>query len=97
MILTNRLVELRNKYNLSQEDVAAFLKVGRTTYGMYERCDREMDYVTLVKLADFFKVSLDYLFGRTQMPIHLESYSSDEIEFMTRCLALYKEMKSKIN
>lgn len=96
MILTERLVELRNKHNLSQEEVADILNVGRTTYGMYERCDREMDYETLVKLADFYKVSLDYLFGRTQLPIHPESYTNDEIEFITRCLEIYKDMKTKL-
>lgn len=95
MLLTERLVELRNKNNLSQQDVADYLQVSRSTYGMYEQCKREMDYSSLVKLADFYKVSLDYMFGRTQIPMHLESYSPDEIEFMIKCLALYKEMKSK--
>lgn len=95
MLKTDILTELRLERNLTQEDVANILGVARSTYAMYEQGNREMDYASLVKLADFYKVSLDYLFGRTQVPIHPESYTKDEIEFMIRCLNLYKEMKSK--
>ena len=34
----------------------------------YETCAREADYQTLLDIADFFNVSLDYLFGRTDNP-----------------------------
>lgn len=55
-----------------------------------------MDYESLVKLTDFYKVSLDYLFGRTDLPILPECYADDEIEFMTRTLEIYRDMKSKL-
>lgn len=55
-----------------------------------------MDYELLIKLCNFHKVSLDYLFGRTDFPIHQESYTQDEIEFITRALEVYKDVKSKI-
>lgn len=96
MLIIERLIELRTRNNLTQEDVANLLKVSRTAYSNYEKGIREMSYESLVKLADFYKVSLDYLFSRTDIPIHLESYSDDEIEFMIRTLTLYKEMKSKL-
>ncbi|MEJ9151056.1 helix-turn-helix transcriptional regulator [Bacillus smithii] len=95
MVLQNRLKELRIKRNLTQEDIAKILGVARTTYAMYEQGQREMDYELLLKLADYYKVSLDYIFGRTEIPIHPESYTDDEIEFMCRALSLYKEIKSK--
>lgn len=63
---------------------------------MYEQGNREMDYSSLLKLADYYKVSLDYLFGRSAIPIHPESYTDDEIEFMIKALNLYKEMKTKM-
>jgi transcriptional regulator with XRE-family HTH domain len=59
--LGNRLLELRNKRNMRQEDVAKKIGVGRTTYAMYEQGKREPDYETLLKLADLFEVSTDYL------------------------------------
>ncbi|MBS4188669.1 helix-turn-helix transcriptional regulator [Bacillus sp. FJAT-49705] len=95
-MLTQRLVELRLKHDLKQEDIANLLGVARTTYAMYEQGNREMDYQLLIKLADYYKVSLDYLFGRSAVPIHPGSYSEDEIEFMVRSLGLYKEMKTKM-
>lgn len=95
-MLVKRLFELRTKNNYKQEDIALVLGVARTTYAMYEQGNREMDYELLLKLADFYKVSLDYLFGRSELPVHPESYTHDEIEFMVRSLGLYKEMKAKI-
>lgn len=92
----SRLKELREQYNLKQEDVANILGVARTTYAMYEQGNREMDYELLIKLANHYKVSTDYILGRTNLPIHNESYSDDEVEFMTKSLELYKEMKEKI-
>lgn len=94
-MLLERLLELRNKHGLTQQQVAELLDVGRTTYAMYEQGKREMDYELLIKLADHYKVSLDYLFGRTENPIHIESYSDDEIEFITRTLEIYKDLKNK--
>ncbi|WP_047758091.1 helix-turn-helix domain-containing protein [Geobacillus sp. ZGt-1] len=64
--LGNRLQELRSKLNMRQEDVAKKIGVGRTTYAMYEQGKREPDYETLLKLADLFEVSTDYLLtGKT--------------------------------
>lgn len=90
-----RLSELRKKNHLSQENIADMLGVARTTYAMYEQGNREMDYASLIKIADYYKVSLDYIFERSAIPIHPENYSDDEIEFMIKSLNLYKELKEK--
>lgn len=94
-IISKRLLALRKKNHLKQDDVALLLGVARSTYGNYEQGTREMDLASLLKLADHYKVSLDYLLGRTEFPFHMESFSNDEIEFMERSLGLYKEMKDK--
>lgn len=93
--MLKRLEQLRKNHNLNQEDVAALIGVARTTYAMYEQGNREMDYELLIKLADYYNVSLDYLFGRTDNPIHIESYTVDEIEFITRTLTVYKDIKKR--
>ena len=95
-MLLERLSELRVKNSLSQEQVAQIIGVARNTYSSYENGKREMDYDNLIKLANHYKVSLDYLFGRSNVPLHKESYTEDEIEYMNRSLELYIEMKSKI-
>ncbi|MBP0725572.1 helix-turn-helix transcriptional regulator [Bacillus sp. RG28] len=58
-----RIVELRNANNLTQQDVADALNMPRTTYAGYENTDKEPDYDTLVKIANFYKVTTDYLLG----------------------------------
>ena len=51
---------------LSQESVASFLGITQQAYANYERGARKPDPDTLVKLADLFNVSVDYLLGREQ-------------------------------
>ncbi|KFL63756.1 helix-turn-helix transcriptional regulator [Bacillus cereus ATCC 10876] len=62
-----RLHTLRKERKLRQEDMAKQLGIARTTYAMYEQGNREPDYNTLIKLATFFEVSIDYLLGTTEM------------------------------
>lgn len=62
---------------------------------MYEKGKREMDYETLIKLADHYKVSVDYLLGRINIPEFLGIYENDELDFMSQSISLYKEIKYK--
>lgn len=61
-----RLQTLRKERKLRQEDMAKQLGIARTTYAMYEQGNREPDYNTLIRLATFFEVSIDYLLGKTE-------------------------------
>ncbi|MBY7125753.1 helix-turn-helix transcriptional regulator [Bacillus sp. 16GRE42] len=62
-----RLHTLRKERKMRQEDMAKQLGIARTTYAMYEQGNREPDYNTLIKLATFFEVSIDYLLGTTEI------------------------------
>jgi methanogenic corrinoid protein MtbC1 len=59
----SRLRELRRHRGLRQKDVAAALGLAQTTVANYEKNLRFPDEPTLVKIADFFSVSLDHLMG----------------------------------
>lgn len=61
-----RLKELRHERNISQLKLALDLNMNQNTISRYENMEREADYKTLIKIADYFNVSLDYLLGRTQ-------------------------------
>lgn len=63
-MLGERLSALRKIRKLKQEDVARKIGVARTTYSMYEQDNREPDIKVLIKLADFYEVTIDYLVGR---------------------------------
>ena len=60
-----RLKKLRKEKNISQLKLAIDLNMNQNAISRYENMEREADYETLVKMADYFDVSLDYLFGRT--------------------------------
>ena len=59
-----RLKTLRKKKRISQLMLALDLNMNQNTISRYENMEREADYETLIKLADYFNVSLDYLLGR---------------------------------
>lgn len=60
-----KLKELRKSKNITQLDVATAIGVSPQVLSRYERGEREPDYKTLCKLADFFGVTVDELLGRS--------------------------------
>ena len=62
-ILQNRLTDLRLKEGLLQRDVADTLHIHRSTYSYYERGKTNPPLDILIKLADYFGVTTDYLLG----------------------------------
>lgn len=63
-----RLRELRKKHGISQLKLAMDLSMNQNSISRYENGSREADYATLIKLADYFHVSIDYLLERTDNP-----------------------------
>ena len=63
-----RLKELRKKKKISQLKLALDLNMNQNTISRYETMEREADYETLIKIADYFNVSIDYLLERTDNP-----------------------------
>ena len=61
-----RLKELRKERKISQLKLALDLNMNQNTISRYENMEREADYETLVKFADYFGVSVDYLLGRKE-------------------------------
>lgn len=64
MYFYQRIRDLREDNDLSQQKVADHLEITRQQYQLYESGKREMPMHLFIKLADFYKVSLDYLAGR---------------------------------
>ena len=60
-----RLKELRQERDLTQQEMAKLLGVSRVTYSRYENGKREIPLTLLIKLADIFKTSIDYIVGRS--------------------------------
>ena len=63
-----RLKELRKKKGISQLRLATDLNTTQNTISRYETGEREPGIDELIKIADYFNVSVDYLIGRTDKP-----------------------------
>lgn len=61
-----RLRQLRKEKGLTQAELAKLLSIGESTVSFYESGKRQPDYETLIRLAEVFNVSVDYLLGRTE-------------------------------
>lgn len=64
-MFAERLKELREKYDLSQSELGKTLNVTPQSISNYETGKRMPEISELIKLADYFGVSIDYLVGRT--------------------------------
>ena len=60
------LKQLRTNKKVSQKEVADYIGVSRTAYNQYESGKRDMSTDTLIKLADYFNVSIDAILGRSE-------------------------------
>jgi len=63
---SERLLALREEKKLSQADVAGATGITTRTYQRYEAGEREPVVSTLVRMADFYGVTADYLIGRSE-------------------------------
>ncbi|MBC5688035.1 helix-turn-helix transcriptional regulator [Mediterraneibacter sp. NSJ-55] len=60
-----RIRELREDRDITQQKIADFLHVTQKTYSRYENGERNIPTEILIQLADYHHVSIDYLVGRT--------------------------------
>lgn len=60
-----RLRDMREDSDLTQQKVADILQIQRSLYNLYEQGKREIPLHMMIQLADLYRVSLDYMTGRT--------------------------------
>lgn len=68
MPLYERIRNLREDKDLTQTDMGKILSCSQRVYSNYERGEIDIPTTTLIKIADFHKVSVDYLLNRTNNP-----------------------------
>ena len=61
-----RLKKLRKAKKISQIKLAIDLNMNQNSISRYENLERQADYDTLIKFADYFGVTIDYLLGRVE-------------------------------
>lgn len=71
-VVDMRLRGLRKGKRMSQQKLAIELGMNQNSVSRYETGEREADYQTLISIADYFDVSIDYLLERTDNPRFLK-------------------------
>jgi transcriptional regulator with XRE-family HTH domain len=93
-MLALRLRELREDKDRTQAEIAEVLRITRACYSMYESGKRQVSYEALDILADYYKVSIDYLLGRQEeKPIKI---SEEETELLKKFKSLDNRGKQNI-
>ena len=64
MFVYRRVRDLREDHDKTQKEIADMLNMQLTVYQRYERGERELPLWAAIRLADYYKVTLDYLVGR---------------------------------
>lgn len=94
--MLERLKELRKSKGISQQQLADVILVSQQSVNKYENHNVEPDIETLIKIAEFFEVSVDYLIGRTNVKeqannIKINELSNEEIKILKN----YRELNNK--
>lgn len=67
-LIDMRIKELRRQQHITQLKMAMDLHMSQNTISRYENGEREPGVAELIRIADYFHVSIDYLVGRTDIP-----------------------------
>lgn len=105
-IFGERLKELRISQNLSQEELGEIFceKKAQSTIGTWERGNREPSMEDIVKIANYFNVSIDYLFGIEEDKRGVSTYKeekfknpNDIVQFLDNENIEYNDLKLRKN
>ena len=88
----NRIRDLREDRDLRQSDLAEAVGIDQRTISNYETGKSNPDSDALIRLADFFGVSIDYLVGRVQQDFYFSQGRKKVIENIQQSLEELKKM-----
>jgi len=83
IIFRNKLFEMRKKNGNIQKDIAEILQIPSSTYGGYERGERDIPLKMLVKFAELYDISIDELLFK-KLPERYIEVSADEKELILK-------------
>ena len=90
-MMGDRLSELRRDFGYTQEDLSLLLKINRSSISNYEQGINEPSLSTIVKLANLYNVSTDYLLCRTKEKNNFNLLSKDNKELILKFNNLLNE------
>ena len=94
MIILKNLRLLRNEYGISQQKLGDEVGVSQPSINKYENHDIEPDITTLIRLADYFETSIDYIVNHTHIRSKIEEIGEHDLDLNDREAALIKGYRS---
>lgn len=95
MIILKRLRELRKSKGITAKELGRIINVAESTVSLYENGKRAPDYGTLLKIADFFSVSTDFLLEREEKE-NLSAPEKQLPDILYRVLDLSDEKQKEV-
>lgn len=94
--MEERLIFLRKSINKTQTEIANYLNMQQGSYQKYEVGKAEPNIQTLIKLADYYHVTLDYLVGR-EFANDVGYLTKDQHKFISMYLKLNERYQERVN
>lgn len=95
---STRLKQLRQQMNLRQEQVAKLIGVNKSAISFYENGTRQPSYKILLRIANLYRVSVDYLLGQTNSrAVDLTGLSEEEATLICDLVACMSKKNEMIN
>ena len=92
ILIGKKIKELRNKYKLTQTELATRLGVTKSTVAAYENDSRQPSYEVLVKMADVFKVTIDsLLLDRSEVILDGHGLNVQQVEILQILIAYFRK------
>lgn len=91
-----RLKELRYQKNITQQKLAIDFNLSQNTISKWELGQANPDIATLIKLADYFNVTIDYLVGRSEQPIFMKNRTQVEERLLEKYRMLDRYDRPKV-
>lgn len=93
-MIGDKLKLLRTERELNQEEIADICKVSRQAYSTWERNEYEPSIEAIYLLSEFYNVSVDYLFGKTE--IREKLYDDINLQhYINECIKIYRRFLNK--
>lgn len=92
-MLGDRIKILRNEQGVTQEQLADYLNISRSSVKGYENSGVEPSLNVLIGIADVFNISLDYLLGRTEEKHNINLLDADTKEFLLKVIDIANDYK----
>ena len=99
MDFMTRLYDLREEKNMKQKDIATMLNIKPSAISKYEKGIAQPSIPTLIKIAEIFNISIDYLLGLSSVknPYSSDKFTPKEAEIIAKYRKLTKENQIRID